>query len=108
MFSGNSRSDKKLHLLYDRENEHYNVITSLEGAMAKKFICNGCDTLYDFTHKCENVCSLCTATSPCTKDQAKYCSTCYRLFLSEKYFKNHLTLEVKEASMSVETSMSKL
>jgi len=44
MFSGNSISAKKLHLLYDRDNEHYNVITYLKGGMAKKFICNGCDT----------------------------------------------------------------
>ena len=34
MFSGNSRSAKKLRLLYDRENEHYNVITNLKDAMA--------------------------------------------------------------------------
>jgi len=27
MISGNSRSAKKLHLLYGRVNEHYNVIT---------------------------------------------------------------------------------
>ena len=95
MFGGNSRSAKKLDLLYDRANEHYNVITNLKGAMAKKYICIGCVTLYDFTHKCEKVCSLRTATPPCTKYQAKYCRTCNRRFLSEKYFQNHLTLKVK-------------
>jgi len=72
MFSGNSRSAKKLHLLYDRANEHYNVITNLKGAMAKEYICTGCDILYDKTHKCDKVRSLCTATPPCTKDQSKY------------------------------------
>ena len=86
MFSGNSHSPKKLHLLYDRDNEHYNVIKNLNGAMAKKYICSGCDTLYDFTHKCDKVCCLCTATPPCTKDQTKHCSACKRRFLSEKYF----------------------
>ena len=35
MFSGNSRSAKKLPSLYDRDNEHYNVITNPKGAMAK-------------------------------------------------------------------------
>jgi len=95
MFSGNSHSAKKLHLIYDRDNEHYNVIISLKGAMAKKYICSGCDTLYDNKHKCDKVCSPCTATPPCTKDQAKYCSTCNRRFLSEKCFQNHLTLKVK-------------
>ena len=95
MFSGNSLSAKKLYLLYDRDNDHYNVITNLKGAMAKRYICNGCDTLYDYTHKCDKVCSLCTATPPCTKDQAKYCATCNRWFLSEKCFQNHLILKVK-------------
>ena len=95
MFSGNSVSSKKLYLLYDSDSKHYNVITNLKGAMAKKYICNGCDTLYDHTHKCDKVCSLCTATPPCTKDQKRYCATCNRWFLSEKCFQNHLTLKVK-------------
>jgi len=63
--------------------------------MAKRYICDGCDTLYDKTHKCDKVCSLCTVTPPCTKDQAKYCCTCNRWFLSEKCFQNHLILKVK-------------
>jgi hypothetical protein len=71
MFSGNSLSAKELYLLYDR-NKNHNVITNLKGAMAKKYICNGCDTLHYNRHKCDKVCSLCTATPPCTKDQAKY------------------------------------
>ena len=48
MLSRNSRSAKKFRLLYDRENEHYNVINNLKDAMAKQYIRNGCDTLYDF------------------------------------------------------------
>jgi hypothetical protein len=51
--------------------------------------------LYDFTHKCDKVCSLCIATTPCTKDQTKYCGTCDTQILSEKCFQNHLTLKVK-------------
>ena len=61
--------------------------------MAKKYICNGCDT-YDHAHKCDKICSLCTATPPCTKYQSKYC-TCNRWFLSEKCFQNHLIHKVK-------------
>jgi hypothetical protein len=49
MFSGNSLSAKKLYLQYDRDNGHYKVITNLKGAMAKRYICNACDTLYDKT-----------------------------------------------------------
>jgi len=93
MFSGNSLSGKKLCLLCDRESEDYNVITNLKCATAKRYKCNGCDTLYDKTHKCDKCCSLCTATSPCTKDQSKYCGTCNRCFISEKYFLNILVLK---------------
>ena len=57
MFSGNSLSSKKLNLLYDRDSGHYNVITNLKGAMAKRYMCNGCETLYN-TQKCVKACSL--------------------------------------------------
>jgi len=53
MFSGNSLSSKKLYLLYDWNFEHYNVITKLKGALAKRHICNECDALYDKTLKCD-------------------------------------------------------
>jgi len=56
-FGGNFLSTKKLHLPNDLDNEHYNVITNLKGAMAKQNICNGCDTLHYKTHKCDKVCS---------------------------------------------------
>jgi hypothetical protein len=63
--------------------------------MAKKYICNACDTFYDSTHKRDRVCSICTATPPCTKDGSMYCATCNKWFLSEKCFQNHLTHKVK-------------
>ena len=95
IFSGNSVSNKKLYLLYDADTGHYNVITNIKAAMAKKYICNACDTLLDNTHKCDKRCSQCTATPPCTKDQTRYCGTRNRTFLSEKRFQKHLTLRVK-------------
>ena len=45
IFNGNSHSAKKLYFLYDSDNVHYNVITNIKAAMAKKYICNACDTL---------------------------------------------------------------
>ena len=105
MFSTNSLSTKKLYLLYSRNLGHYNVI---KGAMAKKYICNGCDTLYDDTHKCDKVCSLCTPSPPCTKDQTKHCGTCNRQFLSQNFFWNHLTQSERQTTWSVETGMPKL
>ena len=50
MFSGNSLSDTKLHLLYNAHTRHHNVITNIKAAMAKKYMCNACDTLYDNTN----------------------------------------------------------
>ncbi len=50
VFTGNSFSKKKLYLLYNADTGHYNVITNIKAAMAKKSICNACDTLYDNTH----------------------------------------------------------
>ena len=63
--------------------------------MAKKYICNACDTFYDSTHKRDRVCSICTAKPPCTKDGSMYCATCNKWFLSEKCFQNHLIHKVK-------------
>jgi len=60
--------------------------------MAKRYICDAFDTLYDFKHECDKACFLCTATAPSSKDQSKYSSTCNRCFLSEKCFQNYLTL----------------
>ena len=95
MFSGYSISAKKLSLLHDSKSKHYNVITNLKGAMAKRDICNGCYTLYDYTHKYDKVCYQCTATPTCTKGQTKHFDTCTRRFLSKKRFRSHLTLKVK-------------
>ena len=51
--SGNSLSNKNLYLLYDTG--HYNLITKLKAAMAKRYICNACDTLFEFTHKYDSL-----------------------------------------------------
>jgi len=58
IFSANSLSNKKLYLLYDTDSGHYNVITNLKAAMAKKYVCNACDTLYENSHECDKACSL--------------------------------------------------
>ena len=53
----------KLYLLYDPGN--YNIIRKIKFAMAKRYVCNAYDTLYDVTDKCHKACSLCTAIQPC-------------------------------------------
>jgi hypothetical protein len=56
VFSGNSVSTRKLYVLYYSESGHFNVITNIKTAMAKKYICNACNTLHDYTHKCDKAC----------------------------------------------------
>jgi UDP-glucose 6-dehydrogenase len=46
-FSGKSLSDRKLYLLYDSDSGYYNVITNIKAALAKKYVCNACDAVYD-------------------------------------------------------------
>jgi len=50
MFSGKSLLDKTFYFLYDANSRHYNVITNLKAAMAKRYMCNACDTLHNFTN----------------------------------------------------------
>jgi hypothetical protein len=87
IFSGNSLSDKKLYLIYDADSGHYNVITNIKAAMAKKYICNACDALYDKSHTCYKACSLCTATPPCTKVILSIVIHATGLFLVKSVFK---------------------
>jgi hypothetical protein len=95
IFSGNSVSTRKFYLLYDSDSGHFNVITNIKAAMAKKYVCDACDTLYDYPHKCDKACSLCASAPPYTKGQSKYCDTCNRSFLNDTCYRNHLTIKVK-------------
>jgi hypothetical protein len=104
IFSGNSLSNKKLHLLYD--SGHYIVITNLKGAMAKKYICNACDTLYDLNTSVLRLAPY-VQRHHTTNDRLKYCATCNRC-LSEKWFQNHFTQSERQANLSMESSMPKL
>ena len=45
IFSGNSLSAKKLYLLYNVNTKHYSVITNIKAAVAKRYICDACETI---------------------------------------------------------------
>ena len=55
IFSGNSLAAKKLYLLYYPDSGHHNVITNMKAVMAKNYICNACDVLYDKTLICDKI-----------------------------------------------------
>ena len=42
IFDGQNESEKRIYLLYDETTRHYHVITNLTGAMAKRYVCEGC------------------------------------------------------------------
>jgi hypothetical protein len=67
IYDGMGESQKRLNLLYDEVTRHYHVITSLTGAMAKRYVCRecgkGCENAE--THKCAHACSDCMSVPPC-------------------------------------------
>ena len=42
-FDGQVQSEKRLNLLYDDVDHHYHVITNVTGAMARQYVCKGCN-----------------------------------------------------------------
>jgi len=66
-FDGVNESEKIIYLLYDETTRHYHVINILTGAMAKRYVCEGCGKWCrrDQTHKCHESCSDCMSTPNC-------------------------------------------
>jgi len=46
---------RRNHFYYMISTRNYQVITELKSAMAKEYIYNGSNTLYDKTHKCDRL-----------------------------------------------------
>jgi hypothetical protein len=55
MFDGQGGSNTQINLLYSDVNRNFHVITNLRGAMAKLYICNGCNKWckHRVTRKCD-------------------------------------------------------
>ena len=68
-FDGGVESEKRINLVYDAVQRHFHVINSLTGAMAKNYICKGCNKGCErgTMHKCGETCSDCKSVPPCTK-----------------------------------------
>ena len=67
IFEGQVNSPKRINLLYDDVEQHYQVIVNITGAMAKKYVCNACNKscASEATHRCEQTCSDCVVSQPC-------------------------------------------
>jgi len=68
MFEGQVDDSKRINLIYDDDEIHYHVITKLTGAMAKKYDCKVSNKSYfsKITHVCDQTCSDCMTSTPCT------------------------------------------
>jgi len=53
-FDGRVESEKRINLVYDDVSRHYHVINNLTGAMARQYVCKGCNKgcRRGETHKC--------------------------------------------------------
>jgi len=60
-------SEKRINLVYDDVNRHFHVINNFTGAMARGYVCRGCNKgcRRGVTHKCGETCSYCKAVPPC-------------------------------------------
>jgi hypothetical protein len=67
IFDGQIESENRINLQYDDVTCHYHVIANVTGAMAKKYVCKGCNKGCgrDITHKCEQTCSDCNSIPLC-------------------------------------------
>ena len=68
VYQGHAESDKRIKLLFDKVTRHYHVIANLTGAMAKRYVCAGCNKSCKngVVHTCEQTCSECMLSPPCT------------------------------------------
>jgi len=92
MFQGRVDSSKRLNLLYDDVERHYQVIVNLTAAMAKTYVCKGWNKACtsDVTHVCDQTCSDCAAYPPCAVAEVRIpCDDCHRHFRSPTCFANH-------------------
>jgi len=102
MYEAQVDSSKHLNLLYDDVERHYHVITNLTGAMAKRYICNACHKSCgrDITHNCDQTCSDCMASPPCTFSDVRIpCDGCNIHFRSRTCFANHKQSTTKRRSV---------
>jgi len=94
IFRRTRRIRKRINLVYDDVRRHFHVINSLTGAMAKKYICRGCNKGCEgrVTHRCGQTCSDCKSVPPCTFSEERVpCESCNRNFRSRSYFEKHKT-----------------
>ena len=106
IFDGQIQSEKRINILYDETERHYHVICNITAAMAKRYVCNGCNKSCsrDVTHKCEQTCSDCMSVPPCAFSEVRIpCESCNRNFRSQTCFGNHKKNKLRENTVCEQT-----
>jgi len=99
IFKGQVTSEKRVNLLYDKDNRHYHVIGNLIGAMSKQYICEACNQSCrsGVTHRCREKCTDSMSTPPCVCTDVRIpCEECNRTFRSQACFDKHKTNKLKK------------
>jgi len=92
MYQGHVESEKRVNLLFDAVTHHYHVIANLTGAMAKRYICEGCNKgcKNGVVYTCEQTCGDCMVHPPCKYAGPRItCDICNRHFRSLTCSDNH-------------------
>ena len=91
MYQGHVESEKRINLLFDEMTRHYHFIANLIGAMAKRYICEGCNKgcIYGVAHTCEETYSDCMIRPRNYAGPRIPCDLYNRHFRSQTCFDNH-------------------
>jgi hypothetical protein len=88
-FDGQVEYEKRINLVYDDVQRHFHVINNLTGAMARQYVCRGCNKGCQraTAQKCGEKCSDCKSIPPCIYSEERVpCESCNRSFRSRPCF----------------------
>ena len=92
MYQGLVETDKCINRSFDEVTRHYHVIANMTGAMAKRYVCDGCNKVckYSVVHTCEQTFSDCMVRPPCISTGIRIpCDICNGHFMGQTCFDNH-------------------
>ena len=95
LFDGRKESTPDVfYIIYDNDNNHYDLITNLAAAVSLRFFCSFCNKKYTHinSYVCDKICTACFTIPSCvTNLPLILCWDCLREFYGEKCFQNHIT-----------------
>ena len=85
----NPNPEKSIYLYYQAN--HFDVITTLPGFLARSYFCLTCHKPYDHTtdHLCDGMCRMCRGFGCVYEDCGITCNECDRLFKNQACYDRH-------------------